>query len=303
MTGFRLGLALLAAAIAGGVAGAWIGKTWHAPATQASAAPPDAASAQAQPSALPATIYTDPPIVHDEELGAEVARAQSDPVYLRDLMRRFEAETDPDKRGAILSILQSAANDDVLRMARQLLTATDAAKRQDGLALLRAYPLDKPEARTLMVEQLQRETNPAALRELVGMLTPAIMSTDDAAPVVERLTALRHHPDPEVRAGSVSQTMQWDKSGDLEGVLYEALLDPAPQVRQAAIGGIGVSSVRSPRVKELLLDILGNPQADREERTAALFTLQNFPLDRAEYEIYRQASLANSNSDGAPPTP
>ncbi|WP_226467777.1 hypothetical protein [Luteimonas panaciterrae] len=300
MTGLRLGIALLAAAIAGGIVGAWITDARHerVVATAENTTAQANTRAPAAPSDLsaPASPPVFAPLTEDgKDFGEDADRAKKDPAFLRELIKRYLNEADFDARGALLATLQNVANDDVLRLAQQLLA--DPARHQDGLALLRVFPLDKPEARSLLISEMQRETDPAQLRQLVDMLTPAVMSTDDSAPVLERLAALRRNADPSVRASSVTQTIQWDKSGNLEDVLYTALLDPSPQVRQAAIGAAGVSSVRSERLKTVMLDILSNPRSGTEERNAALFTLQNFPLTRDEYAIYKQASMAaNANS-------
>ena len=289
MTGLRLSIALLAAALVGGVVGGWItgvhGQRAAVTETVSPAIPPIGTAPQSAVAAF------SPLGEARRDDGKDVSRARKDPAFLRMLILSYLNETDLDKRGALLAILQSVANDDVLRLVPQLLA--DPARRQDGLALLRAYPMDKSEARSMLLSELQRETNPAQLTQMIEMLTPAVMSTDDAAPVVEHLAMLRRNPDPSVRASSVTQSIQWDKGGNMEDILYTALLDPSAQVRLAAIGAAGVAGVRSERLKAILLDSLGNLNA--EERNAALFTLQGFPLTRDEYALYKQVAVASSD--------
>jgi hypothetical protein len=231
-----------------------------------------------------------------DDLDRESARALRDPAYLRSLMAQYASETDLDSRGALLAVLQSAANDEVLRFALALADSPNLATRRDGLALLQAYSLDIAEVRDLLTRQIANENDPAMLRQLVEMLTPAVIPTEDVAPMLEQLTQLRQHPNPDVRAASVLQSAQWDKGGDIETFLHQAILDPAPQVRQAAIAGVTSSSARSDRLKDALLDIVGNPLSGDEERLSAIFALQSFALDRSEYAIYRQAAQANDHA-------
>jgi hypothetical protein len=213
-------------------------------------------------------------------------------------MRRYALETELDKRGALLAILQANPNDEVKRVALGLAASRDPVTRQEGLELLKAFPLSDAEVRGFLVSQIDAERDPAMLTKLVDMLSPTMIASEDAAPLVTQLTRLREHPDPAVRAASVLQTSQRDRGEGLENVLREAMQDPDPRVRLAAIGGITAERLRSERMKEMLLAIAYDPQTSDEERNRALFALEGFALNRAEYEIYRQAAQLGKPGHG-----
>lgn len=217
---------------------------------------------------------------------------------LRELMRRYALETELDKRGALLAILQANPNEAVKAFALQLAASRDAAARQEGLELLKAFPLDDATVRGFLVGQIDQEQDPAMLTKLVDMLAPTMVATEDAAPLVAQLARLREHPDPEVRAASILQSSQWDRGGDLENTLHDAMLDPDPRVRQAALGGISAEHVRSDRLKDMLLAIASDPKTSDEERNRAIFALEGFALSRAEYEVYRQAARIGEGREG-----
>jgi HEAT repeats len=217
---------------------------------------------------------------------------------LRELMRRYAVETELDKRGALLAILQANPNEEVKAFALALAASRDAAARQEGLELLKAFPLDDAKVRGFLVDQIDQEQDPAMLTKLVDMLSPTMVATEDAAPLVAQLVRLRAHPDPEVRAASILQSSQWDRGGDLENTLHSAMLDPDPRVRQAAIGGISAERVRSDRLKDMLLAIASDPKTGAEERNRAIFALEGFALNRAEYEVYRQAGRMGEGEEG-----
>ena len=145
--------------------------------------------------------------------------------------------------------------------------------------------------RALLLRQMGQEQDPVLLKTLVELLAPTPLASEDVAPMLGQLERLRHHADPGVRATAVLQSAQWDKSAGVEDILQRA-------VREAAIAGVTSSATRSDRIKDALLDIANNPQSGREERAAAVFALQNFELDRAEYQIYRDAAAATSDEDG-----
>lgn len=284
-------VALLAAALGGGL----VGSQFAGPRASAGAdvAPSRAEevprAAQPLRSARAFRAATAAPV--GDDLGSESTRALRDPAYLRELMARYAGETDPDRRGALLAVLQSAANDQVMGFALRLAEDPDPQSRRDGLQLLQAFSLDRAPVRELLLRQIDSERDPGMLRQLVDTLTPAVLPVEDTAPIAERLVRLRSHPDPGVRASSVLQSTQWDRQADMEPVLYEAMLDPEPQVQQAAIAGVNATLAHSPRLKDALLEMAGNDAIDRDQRAAAVFALQNFPLDRDEYELYRRVAI------------
>lgn len=228
----------------------------------------------------------------------ELRRTPASAADLRELMRKYAAESALDKRGALLAILQANPNEEVKAFALALAASRDATGRQEGLELLKAFPLDDAEVRGFLVNQIDKEQDPTMLTKLVDMLAPTQVATEDAAPLVAQLARLRDHPDPEVRAASILQSSQWDRGAGLENTLHDAMLDPDPRVRQAAISGISAEHVRSDRLKDMLLAIAYDPKTGSEERNRAIFALEGFALNRSEYEIYRQAARLGKEGEG-----
>lgn len=305
MKPIHLGFALLAAALFGGVVGSLITRA----STASSAAPPTPpASIAARGHAHAAQTRANGGNHAPDGYGATgtppndserlIQRARRDPAYLRELLRDYSFETELDKRGALLAVLQAVANDEVLRMARQLADSGDPESRRNGLDLLKAFSLDQPQVRELLSRQLQAERDPAMLKNLVDMLAPTVVASEDAAPLLERLSELRQHPDPAVRASAVVQSVQWNKHAGNEEILQRAMLDPDLSVRQAAIAGINASSTRSDRLKDSLLALAADPQTDAETRNSAVFALQNFAMNRGEYALYRKAAAQAVDGDG-----
>lgn len=306
MKPIQLGLALLAASLFGGVVGSLITRA-------TTAAPSDPTSTPSAPIAARSHMHaaqarTNGSVDAFSGFGAAgtqandsdrmIQRARRDPAFLRELLRGYSFETELDKRGALLAVLQAVANDDVLRTARQLADSGDPDSRRNGLDLLKAFPLDQPQVRELLSRQLQAERDPAMLKQLVDMLAPTVVASEDAAPLLDRLTQLRQHPDPAVRASAVVQSVQWNKHAGNEEILQRAMLDPDLSVRQAAIAGINASSTRSDRLKDSLLALAADPQTDAETRNSAVFALQNFAMNRGEYALYRKAAEQAVDGDG-----
>lgn len=282
------GFALLAAAALGFCAG----RLWPGVADPAARAAPAARTAGSPRSA---TALQAPPLAAAPAPGGAgdfdraIRRAAQDPAQLRELLREYAFASELDRRGALLAVLQGVANDEVLEFGRQLAGNADPAVRGQGYALLRAFPLDRAQARAAVADGLRRETDPALLAELLAGLEPAVIADVDAAPLLERALALTRHPDPSVRASAVERSARWNRRDDSAALLERALLDPAPEVRAAAIAGIEASGARSPRLRDALLDLAGDAQAQAPLRRTAWFALQRFALEREEYALYRQA--------------
>ncbi|UJB20060.1 MULTISPECIES: HEAT repeat domain-containing protein [Lysobacter] len=305
MNRLQLTLALLASALTGAVVGSSITRAiaaplpTHATAAATGAAPRNALASFARaPAQGDLAAYTYPARNGDDNLDRMTQRARRDPAYLRELLRSYSFETELDKRGALLAVLQGVANQDVLQLGRQLADSGDPEQRRNGLELLKSFSLDVPEVRDLLSRQIQDERDPAMLKQLVDMLTPAVIASEDAAPLLDRLGTLRRHADPAVRASSVLQSVQWNKNGNNEDILHQAILDSDLAVRQAAIAGINASGTRSDRLKDALLALASDSQTDAETRNAAVFALQNFAMNRGEYALYRKAAEQVVDGDG-----
>lgn len=208
------------------------------------------------------------------------------------LMQRYANELDEDVRGALLAELQQHPDEALRDFALGLLAAPDADARLRGYELLAAFPLEDAAVRGAVVAGLGDERDPRVLARLAGLAVPTVLPASEAEPMADALRALAGHEDPDVRAQGVVQAAQWAAPGEAEPLLARALLDASPQVRQAGIAGTIATRARSPQIKDALLWIAGDAASDSEQRAAAVFALQWYRLDDAEYAIYRQAEAA-----------
>lgn len=228
----------------------------------------------------------------DDDLGEQVQRAKDDPAQLRNLMARYAAETETDRRGALLAILGSIGGDEVMRFAIQQASSAEPSARRAGLELLATFPLDKTAVRDLVTAQLSRETDPGMQAQLVQMLQPVALPREDSEQARQLLRRLADGGQPEVRAASIRQLAQWGGGADADQTMQQALLDSDPTIRQAGIDGVDAGNLRSDRIKDILLDIAGNPQMPVDERRSTLLVLERFQLDRADFTLMRNAADA-----------
>lgn len=225
-------------------------------------------------------------------------RAQRDPAFLQDLLRRYGQETAADARGELLALLHAVGGEEVLRYALSRAASTRAEDERIGLDLLGGYSLQRAEVREALLAKLRAGGEPQREAELIRRLTPAAMPEEDAAPVIERLAALAGDSDAEVRGDAVAQLAQWAEPAQAEDALHRALLDPAASVRSKAIVAVSGSAARSERLKDALLAIAADPASNAADRGAAAMALQDFRLNRAEYAIWQRAQARADAESG-----
>lgn len=217
------------------------------------------------------------------------AAAQADPVALRALIQRFEAERDPKARDLLKAVLSGIPSADVIALSSRLAVSGSASQRQDGFAMLKQLSQNSPEVRNLVRHALASEQSPAVLSEALAALTPTVVAAPEAAAIVDQLNQLSQHQDAYVRSQSILQLAQWDKTGGSEGRINSSLTDPSVEVRQAAVTAIAETASRSEDTKNALMQVLRNPNEAPQVKDGALFALQRFSLNKAEHDLYLQA--------------
>lgn len=216
-------------------------------------------------------------------------RAEADPAFLRSLIQRYETESRPEMREMIKSVLASVQKPEALAFFTRLANSGDPAQRKQGYAMLQQMAPDSPEMRNLLKQALASEQSPDLLAQAVAALRPSAVDPAESAAIMAQLGNLAQHADAAVRSQSVLQLAQWDKTGASQGRLAQALADPAPEVRQAAIFAVAQSGARNDALKSALMGIINNGAESKEVRGSALQVLERFPLSKEEYTRYMQA--------------
>lgn len=209
---------------------------------------------------------------------------------LPELIRRYSAEKDPERKYALLQAMLQKPVEQLLPAALSLANAASPAQRLDGMALLGNMPFDREEVRTAFLDTLGKESDPVMQVKMLDQMSVSPLPAEDRAQVLEHLQRLARSEDPNLRAASVMQAAQWDSGAGSEETLHRALLDPSEEVRNAAAIGAQFSTVRTSRLKDALLLMVSDSPPGSESRDLALQALARFDLSRAEYEIYRNAA-------------
>lgn len=215
--------------------------------------------------------------------------AQADPTARRKLLQRYDSEKTPQARELLKSILSTVQTPEVLAFASRLAAGMDADDRKYGLELLHSLAPDAAETRSLVRRTLATEQSADVLAQALAALQSTAVDPDEADHIVAQLKSLSQHADPAVRSQSIAQLGQWDKSGQGAERLSQALADPTPQVRQAAVFAIAQSGARNDSVKAALMAVANNAQESKDLRGSALQVLERFSLTKEEYAAFARA--------------
>lgn len=218
--------------------------------------------------------------------------AQTDSTALRKLLQRYDSDKTPQARELLKSILSTVQTPDAIAFSTRLAGSLNVAERKYGLELLQSLAPESPETRNLIRRTLASEQSPEVLVQALSTLQSGAVEPEEAAQIVAQLTSLSQHADPAVRSQSIAQLGQWDKAGQGVDRLTQALADPAPQVRQAAVFAIAQSGIRTESVKAALIGMVNNQQESKDIRGSALQVLERFSLSKDEYANFARARAA-----------
>jgi len=176
---------------------------------------------------------------------------------------------------------------EIVAYAVELASNVNAVQRRLGFLLLQRASSLSPDAREVVVQSLTTEQDPHVLSEAIRASRPGALSPDDSAAVLVPLRYLLQHSDAAVRAESVQMLAHWETPAMTEMAVYEALMDPAREVRLAAVTAVTESGLNSERLKSALLNVARNPNEPLAVKANALSALRaNFSFTRDETASY-----------------
>jgi len=216
----------------------------------------------------------------DKEYSALVKRLQNDPVLMDGLLNELRSETDAKRLKRLVSVLGSTGSSEVLPVAEELVFSSDEGMRKSGLDLLsRVAPLN-PEAYDIANTILRSETDPAILVSTMNVLAvPESVTPETKQSAVAQIIPLANHEEPAVRRHSVSMLVRLSNDDSLAPILYGALADEDPSVRQAAVYAYAQYPFQSAEAVERLFEIAENTSEEKGTRRAAITTLNSMQPD------------------------
>lgn len=214
---------------------------------------------------------------------------KSEPRAMAMLIDRCDQERDASVREMLLSLLQGNATAQVRSLGARLVSSADSARRLEGFMLMGSLP-PTDASRQLALQALEQEQEPKVLASaLRNLVYPEASDPAQSGAVMQSVRQLTQHEDASVRSTSLVALAQLDKSGAVaEPYVAQGLVDRESEVRLAALDVVVQRNLRSEKLKGALFQVLSNSNEDVGVRGRALYALNNFTLNSADYELYQR---------------
>ncbi len=255
-----------------------------------SAASPPAQDDVADPLPDPELPFLDVSLVgrapmSDTDFESVVARLQSDPILLRQLIDEFRQEQNPERLALLARLLGEAGGAAVTEVASELIFSGNEASRELGLHLLRQVQPGNPQARNIASSLLATEVEPRVLvSTLTALASPGTVDADSRGMLSDQVALLASHEDAGVRGISLDILSRWTTDGRDTQVLINGLLDPEPRVRESAAYALVGHEDENAAVAESLFTVVRNVDEQRATRSAAVMALRSFSLSDAQLD-------------------
>lgn len=212
-------------------------------------------------------------------------RIRLDPGLLSDILTEYRYNTDPERAKRLAALIGKLKDPNILSTATELAYAGDFQSKINGLELLSRIQPHNSEARDITIELLGSETDPEFLVATMNTLaTPGSDATQRQKQLLmDNLIVLSTHPEPSVRAHSISLLGRWSRD-DLSSTssLTVGLSDSSPHVRaRAANALIGVNNP-NPQMIAGLFAILEDTGEAKSTRQTAMLALQRMQLSQPQ---------------------
>lgn len=212
------------------------------------------------------------------------------PVVLGQLMELYRANTDPDRAKRLAELLGRFDDPGITELGTELVFSGDPASQQFGLRLLGRQQQRSPEARKVVQQVLEVETDPGLLvSALNAVAVPSAVNTDERRQMLDQLTMLSEHTDPAVRSHSFTLIKNWSKNVNMNDTLLRGLADGDSGVRESATFALLNTRHTTDAVKYALLQRIEDSSETKRIREGALYALTRFNLTDEEKRRYGDA--------------
>ena len=226
----------------------------------------------------------------DEDMLALIRRLRNDPVLLSDLLNELRAETDPARLKRLAALLGDSGHADVLPVAEELIYSSNPDTREAGLDLLSRVAPKNPEAYDIANAILGSEADADVLVSTMNVLAlPRNATPESRATSITQVMPLANHESAAVRRHSVSILVRLTNDQSLSPVLSNALHDPDPAVREAAVYAYATYPYQTAEAVQRLVDLVADPNEERGVRNGAILALNNMSPDEATQAVISTA--------------
>jgi hypothetical protein len=219
----------------------------------------------------------------DDDFESLVARLQSDPLLLQQMIDEFRQEQDPVRRALLARLLGDAGGPGVTMVASELIYSGSDEARALGLDLLQRVQPGNAEAREIASGLLATEVEPGVLVDtLTSLAQPGVVDAGSRAFLTDQVALLASHEDARVRGISLDILSRWSTDGRDTPLLLNGLVDNEARVRESAAYALVNHEDDSQPVIDSLWRVAQDDSEAEPTRRAAILALRSLTLSEAQ---------------------
>lgn len=228
----------------------------------------------------------------DDEYANLLVRLKRDPEFLTALLEEYRLNTDPVRAKRLATLFGDLRDPAIVQTAAALVYSGNPDSQRMGLDLLSRLQPYSNEARTIAMELLSSETDPALLVATLNVFasTAKTAGTEQRALLLDNLNLLANHQDSAVRSHSLSLIGRWGDGTD-SALLIDGLTDSSSLVRARSASALRNAENPGTPVILGLLAVAENTNEIKTTRQSALYSLKNMPMDDQARSRYEEAVI------------
>lgn len=220
---------------------------------------------------------------HDEH-ARELARVETDPAFVGQLLDEYRSTTAEDRRDALLALLTYKPLPAVKAVAIDLLSMQDARSRSLGLALLANSKAGDPSVKQAASQTFASASDPGVLLQAARLLgEKAGLGPAEKNEIAGKVKELLSSDDAKIRAEALNQYANLNTNeGQRQTSIVGGLADESAMVRMSAFDAIRRHGLRSDAIKQQAVRLLRQPNTDADTRQEAAQVLGEYKLTAQE---------------------
>lgn len=215
----------------------------------------------------------------DGEFNALVAYLKNDSELFAQFLTQYRETTDPDRSKRLAQVLDEFDDSTITTLAEELVFSGDVGSQVAGLDLLSGQQANNPQAREVVSQVLELETNPVVISSaLNAMATPGEVTSEERTKLLNQFVMHSSNDDAAVRGRSLALMKRWGGDTNMNEHYIVGLQDSDDKVRIGALLSLASSKHPGDDTFQALVSVVEDLSMDMQSRKTAMRALDKYDL-------------------------
>ena len=230
----------------------------------------------------------------DEDFHALVEFLKNDSELFAQFLLQYRETTDPDKARRLAQVLDEFDDATITAVAEDMVFSGDVGSQVAGLDLLSGQQAENSQAREVVTQVLELETNPEVISAALNALAkPGDVNPEERDRLLNQFVMHSSNNDAAVRRRSLTLMKRWGGEVNMNEHFIAGLQDPNENVRIGALLSLASTKHRSDESMQALVGVVEDFNVDMQSRKTAMHALQKYDLP--DYEKQRLTDILAGN--------